>query len=268
MASNFLNFLAESGASFLHAKGKQATALLINEMAPQPNEKILEVGCGTGATLVEIAQNHSVTLIGVDLSTAMLRQARKRIDFCHLNEKIQLQNIEKNQPILVENESIDAIYIESVLAIQATETLRFLLKEFHRILKPNGRLLFNETIWLDSTTFDQAKSINSTCLQYFGIIQCNHEFLHLNDWMRLLETENFTVSKTIDIDKELASSAVLPSRISWQRSTLFDYFFKLKAQFSPALRRKNQHYEEKLQLLNTNTSSLMQGWLVLAHKKA
>lgn len=81
MAFHFLDFLAESGASFLHAKGKRATALLVDELKPQPNEKILELGCGTGATLVEIAKNHSVSLIGIDLSRAMLQQAQRRINF-------------------------------------------------------------------------------------------------------------------------------------------------------------------------------------------
>ena len=58
--------------SFVYEKAKGLVELL----APQAGERILDVGCGTGALTAEIA-GRGAEILGVDLSEEMISQARK-----------------------------------------------------------------------------------------------------------------------------------------------------------------------------------------------
>ena len=51
-------------------------ASLIESLSPQPDERILDLGCGTGQLTAEIARS-GATVTGLDSSPDMLVQARK-----------------------------------------------------------------------------------------------------------------------------------------------------------------------------------------------
>ncbi|HKW34737.1 MAG TPA: class I SAM-dependent methyltransferase [Candidatus Acidoferrum sp.] len=59
--------------SFVYEKAKGVVELL----APKPGERILDLGCGTGALTVEIAAR-GADVLGVDRSEEMIAQARKK----------------------------------------------------------------------------------------------------------------------------------------------------------------------------------------------
>jgi trans-aconitate methyltransferase len=59
--------------SFVYEKGKGVVELL----APQPGERILDLGCGTGALTAEIAAS-GADIRGIDSSEEMISQARKK----------------------------------------------------------------------------------------------------------------------------------------------------------------------------------------------
>ena len=72
--------------SFLWEKGKGVVELL----APQPGERILDLGCGTGHLTAEIAASGADT-VGIDQSADMIAQARRqfpnlRFEVCDARE--------------------------------------------------------------------------------------------------------------------------------------------------------------------------------------
>jgi SAM-dependent methyltransferase len=68
-------------AGLQEARNIEVAALLQREAAPQPGERVLDVGCGTGATALPfaaaVAPGGHVT--GIDISEPMLEQARKNL---------------------------------------------------------------------------------------------------------------------------------------------------------------------------------------------
>jgi S-adenosylmethionine-diacylgycerolhomoserine-N-methlytransferase len=66
---------------------------LLAEISPQPDENILEVGCGTARNLLKIATAHSNTnFFGLDASTEMLRTAQAKLDAQPKQKNICLRN--------------------------------------------------------------------------------------------------------------------------------------------------------------------------------
>jgi len=68
-------------AGLQEARNIEVAHLLQREAVPQPGERVLDIGCGTGATAIPFAQamapNGHVT--GIDISEPMLTQARENI---------------------------------------------------------------------------------------------------------------------------------------------------------------------------------------------
>ena len=64
---------------------------LIRELAAQPNEKIVEIGCGTARNLIGISKAYpQVQLFGLDASHEMLRSAEESVSRARLQNKITL----------------------------------------------------------------------------------------------------------------------------------------------------------------------------------
>src|SRR5689334_25081265 len=76
----------------------QMTTLALGGVLPeQPNptyfESILDVGCGTGGWLIEVAKTYPTIkkLVGVDISTKMLEYARAQAEAQGVSDRVSFQ---------------------------------------------------------------------------------------------------------------------------------------------------------------------------------
>jgi trans-aconitate methyltransferase len=113
-----------------HAFVFQYGAGLVDVLAPQAGERVLDVGCGSGELTQEIA-GRGAAVVGLDSSADMLAKARKQfpgLDF-RLGDATNFELPER----------FDAIFSNAALhwVPQATAAIR----QMHRHLKPGGRLV-------------------------------------------------------------------------------------------------------------------------------
>jgi ubiquinone/menaquinone biosynthesis C-methylase UbiE len=196
-----LDYFAEIHKPFLHAKGELATEHLINWIDCQPGETILEFGVGTGATLIKLLSRYRQTkFYGIDVSDLMIEKTTQRLKFCQLDKQAVIEKLEGVQINNIADSYFDKIYVESVLGIQDDESLQTIIALFRRILKPSGKLLLNETIWLESTTPGTIHQFNDHVKDKFGIIQSNSTYPYLADWKLLLIANQFDILKIEEVD--------------------------------------------------------------------
>ncbi|MCW4040631.1 MAG: class I SAM-dependent methyltransferase [Candidatus Bathyarchaeota archaeon] len=119
---------------YFFGRDHQFRSTLIQKLALDANSAVLNVCCGTGLDFSIILQElgKNGTIVGVDLSTQMLHQAKKkdsdtlalvRADIAHLPFR---------------EKKFDAIVITFCLKI--TPTLSLSITEFARVLKNTGKL--------------------------------------------------------------------------------------------------------------------------------
>ena len=261
--ANILDYYGKTHASYLHANGKRATQQLINLLNPCPNERILEIGFGTGATLVTLASSYKHTkFFGYELSQNMFQIATRRIAFCFLKNTIKLVLLSQKNKFPDAENTFDKIYIESVLGIQEKEDFKSMLLEIKRVLKPNGVLIFNETIWLDSTPIKVINKINSSCKKTFGIIQANEEYPYLRNWKNILEELNFNTIKVIPQNHLEKTQLPTVTSTSLLLSNIFTAKGKLLAFISPSLKERNKFIKKNINLIMKDYNAVMQGVLV------
>src|SRR5689334_10826514 len=129
MNLKFLSYLAKSGVTNLHPGGYQATCQLVGALQLETNQRILEVGCGTGATLAQIAISFEVSIDGVDVLPEMLRVARARLKALNLHQKVNLTLITPEISLPFPDQSYDRVYTESVLGFQDEQIALRMLAE-------------------------------------------------------------------------------------------------------------------------------------------
>lgn len=107
----------------------------------QEGETVLEIGFGSGYSLVEIARSAGETgrVYGIDVTPEMVKSARKRLEQEGLAERVELcEGDAREMPY--EDNQFDAVYIAATLELFDTPDIPRVLTEIKRVLKPGGRL--------------------------------------------------------------------------------------------------------------------------------
>src|SRR4029077_17232701 len=114
--------------------GRPALAAL----APRPGENILDVGCGGGETALDLAKAVAPdgTVVGIDLSAAVLAFARRTARWC---ERVRFVQADA-QTFPFEPASFDAAFSRFGGMFFADPTAAF--RNIRRSLRRNGRLAF------------------------------------------------------------------------------------------------------------------------------
>src|SRR6266446_7883268 len=107
-------------------------------LAPQPGERILDIGCGGGETALDLvrAVAPNGTVVGIDLSAAVLTFAQSAAEGCQ-----RLQFVQADAQVYpFEPASFDAAFSRFGVMFFADPTVAFI--NIRRSLRPNGRLAF------------------------------------------------------------------------------------------------------------------------------
>lgn len=233
--TNILDYYARTHTAGLHARGRAGTAFLLREMNLSGRPNVLEIGFGTGQTLVEVAARRpEARLYGVEKSAVMMHTARRRLWFCGLENHIALSILE-NGRLPYPDGFFDMVYAESVLGILPDEAIDRMFREISRVLRPGGVFLNNESLWRAGVTAEARREINRRCRAAFGIPQAPEQFPFPGDWRHLAEQNGLPCEKTIALH-DLATPSLPGFHALLLRSTLFSGFGKIKGFISPALR--------------------------------
>jgi ubiquinone/menaquinone biosynthesis C-methylase UbiE len=114
-------------------------------LAAQSGERILDVGCGTGLDVVDLAETVGPTgfVIGVDHNPSLLEEARRRADVAgRSNVEFRLGEA---TALPLDDGTVDACRSDRVLQY-LVEPLRAVL-EMARVTRPGGRIVVADTDW-------------------------------------------------------------------------------------------------------------------------
>ncbi|MEZ5012711.1 MAG: class I SAM-dependent methyltransferase [Chitinophagales bacterium] len=266
MPGRLLTYFSKTGTAFLHPGEKTATALLLRKLQPQEAEHILELGFGTGATLVQLHAMQSKALIyGLEKNASMLAMANKRLRCCGLGKKITLFAVDHTNVIPFEAASMDSVYAESVLALSEGDSLRSMLQQIHTILKPGGKLCMNELLWMQHVSKQHMEEMNAQIQEIFGMPQANTTCSDITAWKDLLRDCGFELLETMNLDTVTANAYHLP--FSWKAfiSDCFTLFYKARGVLHSTLRKERKQYRKEMRAIHRE--KILEPWLICAIKK-
>ncbi len=142
--------VAEAGAFYnrlapwydlLAASEKKFIKAGVELLNPQPDDKILEIGSGTGFAQSLIGGNITAGYsIGLDLSLEMGKLSLKRIRNAGLTDNVGLV-CSDTLPIPLSRGAVDGIFSSFTIELFDTPLIPIVISECRRVLKPGGRLV-------------------------------------------------------------------------------------------------------------------------------
>lgn len=265
MHGNLLAHYAKINAPFLHAYSEAGTEFLLSHLNIRKGQHVLELGCGTGATLAKVAsRNKNIELSALESSPQMLAKTKQRLWVCGLKRRVNLKTYEPGSAFPFADNTFDIVYAESVLAFQEEHQIRHLLREIFRILKRGGTLYLNESLWLPSITDEETKLVNDKALQAFGIKQANEKIRGEKEWTGLLAQIGFSSSKLQEmIPGDIAKMST--KAVTEKLSTLYSSAGRLEKLW-PATFRESKSLHREMDHIFPEKKKYLAGMLISGTK--
>jgi ubiquinone/menaquinone biosynthesis C-methylase UbiE len=133
-----------SGAIFLDNPIRrliQPPTELIEKLDINPTDVVVDFGCGPGYYTIELAKK-AKKVVAVDLSPEMLKKAQRKAEKSGVKNIEFLQSDGKN--LQLGNATVDTFLLVTVY--HEVGDSEVVLKEFGRVLKPDGKLIIVEII--------------------------------------------------------------------------------------------------------------------------
>ncbi len=132
--SHAYDLIADGGEHVARERGLEL--LLV-----QPGESVLEIGYGTGHSLVKLA--HAVgaqgKVTGIDISKGMQEVAADRVSAAGVAERVELL-VGEVPPLSFPDATFDVVTMSFTLELFPLDVIPAVLAECRRVLKPGGRL--------------------------------------------------------------------------------------------------------------------------------
>jgi len=115
------------------------------QMLPKLDKpRILDIGCGSGITTIELARLSKGEIIGIDIYQPSLDKFTRKIEETGLSDRVRAMNCSMFNMDFTD-ESFDIIWSEGSIFIIGFERG---LRDWRRFLKPNGFMIIHEMIWV------------------------------------------------------------------------------------------------------------------------
>lgn len=98
------------------------------------DDKVLDLGCGRGATVNYLYEKHGIRAVGIDSSEKLLNEARKQYGFAEFY-------LGKGENLPFERESFSCVFAECTLSLMDSDSA---LKEVSKVLKADGWFIITD----------------------------------------------------------------------------------------------------------------------------
>lgn len=176
------------------SKERSPRYALISELSPRRGMKVLDVGCGTGDTVLKIAEEVGPNgkVVGVDFSPEGIAQAKKKA-LSHGLEKVTEFRVADAETLPFEDNFFDAVISECVVCLIPDK--QRVLNEKVRVLKPGGRVIMHDVI----SRIRMPKTVREDPKLYCG---CIGGAVSEQDYLEMMRRAGLTDTKVVDYSEE------------------------------------------------------------------
>lgn len=194
--------LAKMGKKVLRPGGREMTLKLIDNLAIEPRDCLVEFAPGLGKTASLLIAKNPKSYTGIDADEEAIQLLRNKL----FGKNLKFIHGKASQTGL-ESGIADKLLGEAMLTMQADHRKSEIVKEAHRILKKGGLYGIHEMALFPD---DLSEEIKSEIQRELALtIKVNARPLTVKEWENILKSEGFAIRKTFMRDMKLLE----PNRI-------------------------------------------------------
>ncbi len=150
--------------------------VLAEQLDPASLQRMLDVGCGTGGWLIDVAQTYPSIerLVGVDVSTRMVEYARSQARIQQVEDRVEFATMDALRMLEFPPGYFDLVNQRTAAGYLRTWDWPKLLQEYWRVLRPEGVARVTEGAWLGKSTSPALNRLLELVMAAF--YQAGHSF--------------------------------------------------------------------------------------------
>ena len=152
------------------------------------DSKVLEIGTSTGFTAIELAKLTKCEIVAIDVNQESLNEGKRRAKVESVGQYISFENQDAAK-LNYEDETFDMVFCGNVTSYLNNKSEA--LKEFIRILKPNGFIAALPMYYLETPPNEIVDKVSDA-------ISHKIDIQYKNDWLKFFDVKNLSVFKCAD----------------------------------------------------------------------
>lgn len=202
------NFVAEKykGGSALPSWGTCGEGATTNVLGNVKGKTILEIGCGSGDSIIYLLKQGAKHVVGIDFSERQIELAHERIAQAFKNDPKFLKRvtlINQSMEEKLPNGTFD--YVIAIYSVGWAENIATLFQKIHQKLKPSAEFCFSwdhymsrivdveKSMVVVKDSYHEPKKLVRKDWKSSGVTIKTHQ-LKPSDWFEMLTTSGFSVT--------------------------------------------------------------------------
>lgn len=161
----------------------------------QSSSNLLEIGSGSGGPALYVARKTGCRVTGLDVNEFGVRNANELAAGQNLGERARFQLTDASEPLPFGDDTFDAIVSNDVMC-HVPKRLQ-VLKEWRRVLRPGGRMLFTDAMVITGVVSHEEIATRSSIGLYFYLPRGENERLIEEAGFELLLSDDVTANAAL-----------------------------------------------------------------------
>lgn len=161
----------------------------------KPGQTALEVACGSGGITCRMAQETGAQCVGVDINPHGVSAAERRAQELGLSSRVSFRVVDAGCHLPFADASFDAVFCND--SINHLPDRAAVLRDWHRVLRPGGRVLFTDPIVVTGELTNEEIRARSS-IGFFLFVPAGYD-------ERALTEAGFVVREARDVTDAVAS---------------------------------------------------------------
>lgn len=137
---------------------------------------VLEVGCGAGGGSVYLAETADVEVTGIDANERGIQNARLLAESSLTSSRLHFSCLDAGERLPFPDETFDAVFANDCMC--HIPNRGDVLKDWYRVLQPNGRMLFTDAMVVTGILSDEELAIRTSIGNYYFLPPgCNEDLI-------------------------------------------------------------------------------------------
>lgn len=166
-----------------------------DQLGVSHSSHVLEIGSGSGGPAVYLAEQRGCRVTGVDINEHGVANARALAASRGVADRVQFEVVDAARPLPLAMGSVDAVISNDAMC-HIRDRLS-VLRDWYRVLRPGGRILFSDAMVVTGQLSNQELADRSSIGVYVFVPPGENERLLHEAGFTLLSTEDVTESAAV-----------------------------------------------------------------------